>query len=129
MNNFKRERRHAHSDFLSTHMIEVLRYQDRRVHPRRLVTCMILREAGERHHDNAGGSRKLPAVAAGHTKHVKEKHYEKVGGTSNRCMGAIEGFIQRLWRSDEVFDPIQPERMLHSILIYGAKGVRYELLF
>jgi len=28
---------------------------------------------------HAGGSRKLSAVAAGHTMHVKEKHYEKVG--------------------------------------------------
>jgi hypothetical protein len=37
---------------------------------------MALREAGERHHDNAGGSRKLSAVAADHTMHVKEKHYE-----------------------------------------------------
>jgi integrase len=45
----------------------------------KLVTCMALREAGERHHDNAGGSRKLSAVAAGHTMQVKEKHYEKVG--------------------------------------------------
>ncbi len=40
---------------------------------------MALREAGERHHDNAGGSRKLSAVAAGHTMEVKERHYEKVG--------------------------------------------------
>lgn len=38
-----------------------------------------LREAEERHHDNAGGSRKLSAVAAGHTMEVKERHYEKVG--------------------------------------------------
>jgi hypothetical protein len=45
----------------------------------KLVTCMALREAGERHHDNAGGSRKLSAVAADHTMQVKEKHYEKVG--------------------------------------------------
>jgi integrase len=45
----------------------------------KLVTCMALREAGERHHDNAGGSRKLSAVAAGHTMQVKERHYEKVG--------------------------------------------------
>jgi integrase len=45
----------------------------------KLITCMALREAGERHHDNAGGSRKLSAVAAGHTMEVKEKHYEKVG--------------------------------------------------
>jgi integrase len=45
----------------------------------KLVTCMALREAGERHHDNAGGSRKLSAVAAGHTMEVKERHYEKVG--------------------------------------------------
>ncbi len=49
------------------------------IHPRHLVTCMALREAGERHHDNAGGSRKLSAVAAGHTMQVKEQHYEKVG--------------------------------------------------
>ncbi len=40
---------------------------------------MALREAGERHHDNNGGSRKLSAVAAGHTMVIKEKHYEKVG--------------------------------------------------
>jgi integrase len=45
----------------------------------KLVTCMALREAGERHHDNAGGSRKLSAVAAGHTMQVKVRHYEKVG--------------------------------------------------
>lgn len=45
----------------------------------KLITCMALREAGERHHDNAGGSRKLSAVAAGHTMEVKERHYEKVG--------------------------------------------------
>jgi hypothetical protein len=43
-----------------------------------IITCIALREAGERHHDNAGGSRKISAVAAGHTMHVKEKHYEKV---------------------------------------------------
>lgn len=49
------------------------------VHPRHLITCMALREAGERQHDNAGGSRKLSAVAAGHTMTVKERHYEKVG--------------------------------------------------
>ena len=30
-------------------------------------------------HDNAGGSRKLSAVAAGHMMEVKERHYEKVG--------------------------------------------------
>ncbi len=45
----------------------------------KLVTCMAMRESGERGHDNAGGSRKLSAVAAGHTMHVKERHYEKVG--------------------------------------------------
>lgn len=49
-----------------------------KIHSRHLVTCMALREAGERHHDSAGGSRKLSAVAAGHTMAVKEKHYEKV---------------------------------------------------
>ena len=52
-------------------------YIDRRT--LKLVTCMALREAGERHHDNAGGSRKISAVAAGHTMQVKERHYEKVG--------------------------------------------------
>lgn len=52
-------------------------YVDGRV--MKLVTCMALREAGERHHDNAGGSRKLSAVAAGHTMRIKEEHYEKVG--------------------------------------------------
>ncbi len=41
-------------------------------HPGHLVTCMALREAGERHHDNAGGSRKLSTVVAGHTMHAKE---------------------------------------------------------
>ena len=59
-----------------------VKYYDTRtgeIHPRHLVTCMALREAGERHHDNAGGSRKLSAVAAGHTMAVKERHYEKVG--------------------------------------------------
>ncbi len=59
-----------------------VKYYDTRIgeiHPRHLVTCMALREAGERHHDNAGGSRKLSAVAAGHTMQVKERHYEKVG--------------------------------------------------
>lgn len=45
----------------------------------KLVTCMALREAGERHHDNAGGSRKLSAVSAGHSMQVKERHYEQVG--------------------------------------------------
>ncbi|MCZ7369665.1 MAG: hypothetical protein O8C66_04075, partial [Candidatus Methanoperedens sp.] len=37
-----------------------------------------LREAGEKHHENAGGSRELSAVAAGHTMVIKERHYEKV---------------------------------------------------
>jgi integrase len=45
----------------------------------KLVTLMALREAGERHHDNAGGSRKLSATASGHSMQVKQKHYEKVG--------------------------------------------------
>jgi hypothetical protein len=52
-------------------------YQDGRT--LKLVTLMALREAGERHHDNAGGSRKLSATAAGHSMQVKQKHYEKVG--------------------------------------------------
>ncbi len=54
----------------------------------RLVTLMALREAGEKHHDNAGGSRKLLAVAAGHTMAVKELHYEKGREALNRCMRA-----------------------------------------
>src|SRR3989304_6980385 len=47
-----------------------MKYYDTRtgeIHPRHLVTCMALREAGERHHDNAGGGRELSAVAAGPT--------------------------------------------------------------
>ncbi len=61
------------------------------IHPRHIITCMALREAGERHHDNAGGSRKLSAVAAWHTMQVKEKDYEKVGEDfdqvrKNRCI-------------------------------------------
>jgi integrase len=48
-----------------------------KVHYRHLVTCMALREAGERHHDSQGGSRKLSAFGAGHSMAVKEKHYEK----------------------------------------------------
>jgi hypothetical protein len=38
-----------------------------------------MREMGESHHDHEGGSRKLSAVATGHTMQVKEKHYERVG--------------------------------------------------
>jgi integrase len=56
---------------------DVRHYVDGRT--RKLVTCMALREAGERHHDNAGGSRKLSAVVADHTMQVKERHYEKTG--------------------------------------------------
>ena len=75
---------HAHVNnfrcFLVNYSLdERLGRQRREVHPRHLVTCMALYEAGKRHHDNAGGSRKLSAVAVGHTMHVKEKHYEKVG--------------------------------------------------
>lgn len=60
--------------------------------PLRLITCMALREAGERHHDNAGGSRKLSAVAAGHTMEVKEKHYEKVGEDVEQIKKSFEQF-------------------------------------
>ncbi len=56
----------------------------------KLVTCMALREAGERHHDNAGGSRKLSAAGAGHTMQVKEKHYEKVGEDYEQIADSIE---------------------------------------
>ena len=42
-----------------------------------LVTLMALRKAGERHHDNNGGSRKLSALIAGHTMGTKEKHYDE----------------------------------------------------
>ncbi len=74
---------------------KVVRYYDTKigeVHPRHLVTCMALREAGERHHDNAGGSRKLSAVAAGHTMAVKEKHYEKAD-------------FEEVWKSIEEHNP------------------------
>lgn len=63
-----------------------------KVHPRNLVTCMALREAGERHHDNAGGSRKLSAVSAGHSMPVKEKHYEKVGADFEQVWDSMKKF-------------------------------------
>ncbi len=72
-------------------------YQDGRV--LKLITCMALREAGERHHDNAGGSRKLSAVAADHTMQVKEKHYEKVGED-----------IEQIKKSYETFHPAFTQR-------------------
>lgn len=68
------------------------------IHHRFLITCMALREAGELRHDNAGGSRKLSAVAVEHTMQVKELHYEKEGRTLSMCMKAIGVFFQRLWR-------------------------------
>jgi integrase len=67
---------HHHATLLSVQKIKKY-YMDGR--PLHLITLMALREAGERHHDNAGGSRKLSAVAAGHTMTIKERHYEKVG--------------------------------------------------
>lgn len=42
-----------------------------------LVTLMALRKAGERHHDNNGGSRNLSALIAGHTMRTKERHYDE----------------------------------------------------
>lgn len=42
-----------------------------------LVTLMALRKAGERHHDNNGGSRKLSALMSGHTMKTKERHYDE----------------------------------------------------
>jgi len=56
----------------------------------KLITCMALREAGERHHDNKGGSRKLSSVMAGHTMAVKEKHYEKVGADFEQVHESIK---------------------------------------
>ena len=58
----------------------------------KLITCMALREAGERHHDNEGGSRKLSAVAADHTMQVKEKHYEKVGEDIEQIIQSYQKF-------------------------------------
>jgi hypothetical protein len=49
---------------------------------------MALREAGERQHDNAGGSRKLSAVSAGHSMRV----------TLSKCMKVIEIIILLLLR-------------------------------
>lgn len=71
---------------------EVHKYKDGR--SLKLITCMSCREAGERHHDNAGGSRKLSAVAAGHTMQVKEQHYEKVGDN-----------FEQVWESYRKFHP------------------------
>jgi hypothetical protein len=45
-----------------------------------LVTLMALRKAGERHHDNNGGSRKLSALMSGHTMKTKERHYDETDG-------------------------------------------------
>lgn len=43
-----------------------------------LVTLMALREAGERHHDIAGGDPDVSAKAAGHSKETKARYYKKV---------------------------------------------------
>lgn len=43
-----------------------------------LVTLMGLREAGERHHDIAGGDPDVSAKAAGHSKETKARYYKKV---------------------------------------------------
>lgn len=58
----------------------------------KLITCMALREAGERHHDNAGGSRKISAAAADHTMSVKELHYEKVGEDVEQIIQSYKKF-------------------------------------
>lgn len=44
------------------------------------------------------GSRKLSAVAAGHTMHINEMHYEKVGEDFETVHGEITGGFIRLWR-------------------------------
>jgi integrase len=67
---------HHYANLLSIQKVKK-HYVDGR--PLHLVTLMALREAGERQHDNAGGSRKLSAVSAGHSMRVKERYYEKVG--------------------------------------------------
>lgn len=67
---------HHYATLLSIQKVKKYYVDGRPLH---LVTLMALREAGERQHDNAGGSRKLSAVSAGHSMRVKERHYEKVG--------------------------------------------------
>ncbi len=67
---------HHYATLLSIQKVKKYYVDGRTLH---LITMMALREAGERHHDNNGGSRKLSAVAAGHSMQVKERHYEKVG--------------------------------------------------
>ena len=44
----------------------------------RLVTLMVLREAGERHHDLNGGDPDVSAKAAWHSKETKARYYKKV---------------------------------------------------
>ncbi len=44
----------------------------------RLIALMALREAGERHHDLAGGDPDVSAKAAGHSKETKARYYKKV---------------------------------------------------
>ncbi len=62
-------------------------YSDGR--PLHLITLMALREAGERHHDNAG-SRKLSAVAAGHTMQVRKGTMKKSEMILSRYMRVTE---------------------------------------
>ena len=57
-----------------------------------LATCMALREVGERRYDNAAGSRKLSAVAEGHTIHVKKALPEGIAiwyDTPSNILGVI----------------------------------------
>ncbi len=58
------------------------------------ITCTAIREAGEGHHENAGGSLKLSAVATEHTMQIKERHYEKVGRILRSYMKASGDFIR-----------------------------------
>ncbi|HLB71901.1 MAG: hypothetical protein OIN88_16195 [Candidatus Methanoperedens sp.] len=55
---------------------------------------MALNEAGKKHNDNAGGSRKLSAVAAGYTMAVKERYYEKVGEEHESCRRFHPAFVE-----------------------------------
>jgi integrase len=52
----------------------------------RLVTCKSLREAGERHTDNAGADRDATAKVAGHTVRTKESHYKKGNFEEDRAI-------------------------------------------
>jgi hypothetical protein len=79
---------------------------------------MALRKAGEHHYDNAGGSRKLSAVAAGHTMGVKERHYEKVGEDFEQVHESYRRFHPAFSRIGN------PSRLMTMKHLFGSNTAR-----